>query len=324
MVQGQVERSVGAVAATLRAFASPPGRKVLILLSGGWPSSPAEWATSDAAAALHDGRFARGAGLVTPVVETANLLGYTVYAVDVPGMSGDIPGGAEHATPVDFSGIDVREQALHHPLSLLSEPTGGKALVNSRRGVALEEVALDTRSYYWLGFTSDRAFVGSRHRVRVEVTRPGLRLRYRDGYQDFTREREVTMAVESALLFGSPSTDRTFPLQVGAARRAGVGKVELPLALSIPVDALTFLPTPGGGWTAEIDLRVAVLDDGGATSPVAVVPLVLTVAEPPEPGSYLGYTTSIKLRRDRHDLVVALHEPAGGAFLTAALSLDPR
>ena len=43
----QVQNSVSAAAATLRSFAAPPGRKVMVMLAGGWPYSPAEYASTN-------------------------------------------------------------------------------------------------------------------------------------------------------------------------------------------------------------------------------------------------------------------------------------
>ncbi|MDE2978590.1 MAG: VWA domain-containing protein, partial [Acidobacteriota bacterium] len=40
-LETQLERSVLAAVATLRSFANRPGRKVMLLLAGGWPESPA-------------------------------------------------------------------------------------------------------------------------------------------------------------------------------------------------------------------------------------------------------------------------------------------
>ena len=53
-----------AMAGTLRGFEVPPGRKVMLLLSGGWSLGVAP-------------------GLYGPVVSAANQLGYTIYPVDV-------------------------------------------------------------------------------------------------------------------------------------------------------------------------------------------------------------------------------------------------
>ena len=59
----QLGRTAAAAAAALRGFEAPPGRKVLLLLSGAWSLSVAPQ-------------------LYSPLVEAANRLGYTVYPVD--------------------------------------------------------------------------------------------------------------------------------------------------------------------------------------------------------------------------------------------------
>src|SRR5262249_48984475 len=41
---GQISRSVEAAVATMRSFPAPGGRRVMLLLAGGWPYSPAEYA----------------------------------------------------------------------------------------------------------------------------------------------------------------------------------------------------------------------------------------------------------------------------------------
>jgi VWFA-related protein len=319
-VQEQVERATGAVTSTMRAFAMPPGRKVMLLLSGGWPSQPVGWLS--ASPSLADLLERADASLET-VIHTANLLGYTLYPVDVPGMSRDFTGSAEHAQPPPSLPIFLREQDLHYTLDRLADATGGQALLNSRRETALEDVTTDTRSYYWLGFAVDRRFDEKQHPVRVEVRRKGLRLRHRDGFQDFSRAREVTMAVESALLFGSEAAQGPLQVQLGTARRAGFGKVEVPLELSIPADEVTFLPI-GDGWTTRLELRLAALDDAGGTADVPVVPLSVSLPQRPEPGTLVPYSTSIRLRKQHHELLVALYDPASGALLSSRLEVDPR
>jgi VWFA-related protein len=320
LIEEQVQRATAAATSTLRAFASPPGRKVMLVLSGGWPAQPAAWAIANPS---FSDRFARGDELIATLVHTANLLGYTLYPVDVPGLGRDSAIAAEYAQPQSSLAFFQREQEVHYTLERLARPTGGQALINSRNVGALEAVTTDTRAYYWLGFTADRQFDGRRHEVRVKVERPGLRLRHREGFEDFSRQSEVTMAVESALLFGNGAPQRALPLQLGAARRAGVGKVEVPLELAIPVDQVTFLRV-GEGWTTQLELRVGVLDAYGGTAEVPVVPVSITLPEKPEPGTFLPYSTSMKLRRQSHDMVVSLYDPATGNMLTSNLEVDLR
>lgn len=60
----QLGKTALAMAGTLRGFEVPPGRKVMLLLSGGWSLGVAP-------------------SLYGPVVSAANQLGYTIYPVDV-------------------------------------------------------------------------------------------------------------------------------------------------------------------------------------------------------------------------------------------------
>jgi VWFA-related protein len=59
----QLGKTTDAATAAIRGFETPPGRKVMLMLSGAWSLSVA-------------------ARLYSPVVQAANQLGYTVYPVD--------------------------------------------------------------------------------------------------------------------------------------------------------------------------------------------------------------------------------------------------
>src|SRR6201999_2766810 len=72
----QLGRTATAAAAALRGFEAPPGRKVMMMLSGAWSLSVAP-------------------RLYGPLVEAANRLGYTVYPVDASMSS------AEEVTRLD-------------------------------------------------------------------------------------------------------------------------------------------------------------------------------------------------------------------------------
>jgi VWFA-related protein len=218
---GQIGKAVNATVSTLRGFASPPGRKVLLLLSGGWPYSPADYAVNDLNRVLTSNReVPRGEDLLRPLADTANLLGYTIYTIDVPGLEGQGPDAAE-AESTEATGLNVREQEMHHTLEYVAAKTGGRALINSLREKALPTAEDDTRSYYWLGFTPGWQKNDKRHEVKVEVTRPGLRVRSRDSFLDLSRKSEVSMMVESAMLFGSPPGAKPMPMEVGTPVRDG-------------------------------------------------------------------------------------------------------
>src|SRR6185436_16723716 len=68
----QVAKSVGAAVSTLRGFASPPGRKVLLLLAGGWPFSPAEYVVNNPNRPVLEREVPTGEKLLSPLADTAN------------------------------------------------------------------------------------------------------------------------------------------------------------------------------------------------------------------------------------------------------------
>lgn len=135
-----------AAAEALRDLPLPPGRKAMLVLSGGWPAGPS-----------------------LQLVRGANRLGYTLYPVDVPGL--DLaralrtPGG---------------EQASHDTLLALAQATGGRPALDSARLAALEQAEEDTRSWYQLGFSPEAD--GRSHRIELEVVRPGLAVRARHSF----------------------------------------------------------------------------------------------------------------------------------------------
>ncbi len=322
----QVERSVAAASATLRSFAMPPGRKVMLLLSGGWPFLPAEFLINDTSRFVLDRDILAGQPLYRSLVDTANLLGYTLYPVDVPGLDAGSSVDASLASPRDPANAFrdsafVRETGIHASLRYLADQTGGKALINAARLRALESVVEDTRSFYWLGFSPQRGWDDRRHSVVVEARNPELRVRSRTGYLDSSRQREVSMAVESTLLFGNPPTEELLKIGFGEASRAGRGKVNVPLQVLVPLDQLTFLPA-GEGVAARAELHLAVVDEDGGRSEIPVIPMAFALPDQPAAGRYGQFETTLKMRRGPQRIVVAVHDVASGRILSAGDGVD--
>lgn len=325
VLQSQVENAVSAAAAALRGFANPPGRKVLILLSGGWPFDPAEFAANDFTRLVVEPGLKRGETLLSPLVDAANQLGYTIYAVDVPGLENELFGDAEFAEAPDLetgtAGF-LRESNTQWSLQFVSQETGGRALLNSRRLEVLRRAAADTRTYYWIGFVPNWQGDDVRHDVDVEVLREGLKVRTRAGYLDSSRSREVSMAVESVLLFGSGPNVQPLPLRVGEPKRKSAGVMSVELELGIPLDGLTLVPTEKGVAT-ELELRVAALDERGGRSDIPVVPIRLDLPSQPPTGRFVAYRTTLELRRVRNQVVVALYDPVSGVIHSASAEIEP-
>jgi VWFA-related protein len=333
----QVERSVMGAVSTLRSFGGPPGRKVMLLLSGGWPFSPAEFTINDFNATIDQvmsGMLEQGVesrdGLFGPLTDTANLLGYTLYAVDVPGMrrgtATDASLSAEDIgdspTASLGSGTTPREEQSHDSLAFLAEETGGLALLNAQRDAALELVATDTRSYYWLGFTPERQENDERHRIEVEVLREGLGVRSREGFVDLSRQSEVTMMVESALLFGNPPSDKPLQLVFGKPSKAGRNRVRVRLEVGVPLDHVTLLPS-GGRYVNELEVRTSVIDERGNRSETPMDRIPINGSRPPRPGELMWYETELTMVKRPQKVVVAVYDPLSGNILSSTAEVAP-
>ncbi|MFQ5348894.1 MAG: VWA domain-containing protein, partial [Thermoanaerobaculia bacterium] len=192
-----VRRSVAAATATLRSFAQPPGRKLMLLLSGGWPLSPSSYLISNPERQILEEDLAQGPEIHQRLTDVANLLGYTIYTIDVAGTSFQAIDTSDQgdstvflsSRPVGTLGAlgrrsMLRENQVHAGLQFLATRTGGRALLDEARSSALESVVGDTRSYYWLGFTPERARDESQHELVVGMRAPGFVTRSRSGFLD--------------------------------------------------------------------------------------------------------------------------------------------
>ena len=298
----------------------------MLLLSGGWPFLPLEFAVGSRDRIFLEKGIPSGVDLYQPLADTANRLGYTLYPVDMPGLDsqvGDIEfdRANDASTVSDALGFE-REQIIHSTLSYLAEETGGQALLNAGSLDSLPKVAEDTRSYYWLGFSPPWKGDDKVHDVKIRFRRKGFKVRSRESFRDLSRSTQVTHMVESAMLFGNSPSALPLSLEFGEPKRAGIGKVLMPLTIQFPAKDVVLLPTVSG-YAAQLELRIAAIDADGERSDIPVGILAVERPGPPEENLLLSFSTQLKLRRGEHDVVVSIYDPASGALLSARETVFP-
>ena len=328
----QTRRSVMAAAGTVRSFADAPGRKVMLLLAAGWDTQVdlwnprVLWVLGLADAGLAD--------LYGPLVHAANLVGYSLYPIDMGGAGPARPNDprANHsefgltglATPWRGRPDEPEDpQRWRDVLHYLADETGGLPMISFLRNRALAETAEDTRSYYWLGFQPRRDENDELHDIDVRVTsRRDLRVRSRESYVDMSKGTEVTMLVEGSLLFGGSPGTESLKVEFGTPKKAGFRKIALPVTVTIPLDDVALL-AHDGQWANELEFRVTVIDEYGdhSDTPIGRVPIV--GPEAPVPGQSFVYETDLVIRKRPHRYVAAIHDPLSGAILSAAGTLGP-
>jgi hypothetical protein len=96
----------------------------------------------------------------------------------------------------------------------------------------------------------------------------------------------------------------------------------VPITLAIPVAGITVVPIDGK-HVSELELRVAAVDANGDRSDIPVVPLRMSLEQPPSTEAFLRYDTKIRLRRIQQHLIVAIFDPLSGRILTAEADVKP-
>lgn len=332
-LSNQLESSVLAAMASMRRFANRPGRKVMLLLAGGWPRSVEIFARERLPGGYLpvNRRVMSEHDLYGPLVSTANLIGFSLYPVDGPGLTREFYGDASrgfgaNAQPDNAGpapGTLEREDTIHSALNLLAQSTGGLPLLNARRDVALTSVVEDTRSYYWLGFEPQRREDDRFHEIVVRPKgRADLEVRTREGYVDMSRDHELDMTAKAALLFGDPPEALALQVQFSEPVRTGRRRMAVPIEVAIPLDEIQLLPT-GDEWLSVVEVRVTAMDEGGNRSEVSFEKVPISGPQEPQPGQVFYYQTDLELRRREHSYVITVHDPLTGTSLTSTGTVSP-
>jgi len=316
LLASQIEGTVGAAAAAMRSLDLIPGRKALVLLSGGWPMNVDDWVGRSPSRSIEESRIPSGGDLYESLVETANLLGYSIYGVDVPGRMGSRATGQTGASGAI---AEFLEDELHGTLRFLSAETGGLPLIDGDRISALREIGRDAESFYWLGITPSWNRDNARHGIRVEINRPEVSIRTRSGYLDASPRTQLAMAVESSLLFGMGRPSADLQLSVGDVEPAGDDLFYVDIEVEIPISILT-IQESDTGYDAEASLFVSALDASGGRVTVPPTPLLLSSPVPFPTKGLVAHTITLTLREDTERVAMALYDVYGGKTYTNTLT----
>ncbi|HEX2225261.1 MAG TPA: VWA domain-containing protein [Thermoanaerobaculia bacterium] len=306
-----VERSIAAAEESMRAFAGISGRKLLVLMSGGWTYDiDIKRKTADREERL------------VPLIETCNLLGYTLYPLQLARYGpADLPRAGGHAVNSTLGTGATAHVGTpgERGLMVIAEETGGKYLLpgNNKH---LSRIADDTRSYYWLGFTHS----GPRrsHAVRVEAVRPGLQVRARKSFVPLSPEERLDLDLERALLARDTAGMGPLAVSPGALKKVDGDLGELPVTVTVPVESLS-LARQDGRYRGKLELRIAALDDQGNRSDMPVLRIDLARDEPPAPGAVVRHDTTLRVRYAPQDIQLVLYDTLSGKSFAERLRVQP-
>jgi hypothetical protein len=339
--------------ALARYLAPIPGRKHVVLYSSGYPMQPSGIASavveslcgtpsggsgrsamqagpSDAHSSLRVGAQIDSTGLLRALVDEANRAQVSVYTVDARGLVGTTVPARTRVTArfaVGGAAQQVMQRSITEPQEILhsiAEGTGGTASVNTNElARGMRAAASDARGYYLLAYPPAGSHKEGRYYpIEVKVARPGVRVRYRRGFEWLSETKRAERALAAALRFpGLYAED-------GLALDPWVEAGRLHVAVILPTPALAFREE-GGLHRNELTVQGLLRDSQGR--PVGDRYLFTKTVEmklPEERYAELRTRDNVEIATDaaapkkgRYQVAVVVRH-SGGRLASAAADVD--
>lgn len=265
-VSVRMSAALDGLGALARMLAPLPGRKHVVLYSTGYPTRPVD-AVIDVVGALCGDRGGVAQSISTSMdttgwmqsaIDDMNRAQVSLYAVDPQGLVPDnvqakqFRSARASARGGQLPEIRNRRGEIQQFLRTMAGDTGGVAALNTNDATrGLRAAAADASQYYLLAFSPQGSRrPGRYYKLGLKTTRPGVSLRYRQGYlwldAKQRAERDVTLAARFPDVFSDPPIDVVGTVE---GRRVKVGVV-------VPTSSLRFAPV---GGDRHLDLHVAAL-----------------------------------------------------------------
>lgn len=186
---------------------SLPGRKSLVLISGGLPLSETSLSAVNVGGApvpIMETKAYLGnvTYLLRQLIDRASRAGVVINTLDIRGLSASrgvsrftdpgneatsrLGGGSAGQGRVPnmgtFDNLALDTLSGHQGLQALADSTGGVSVVNTNNFSAGLDKILARSSYYILAYTPSEQFDNKFHKLEIKVTRPGAKVYARDGY----------------------------------------------------------------------------------------------------------------------------------------------
>jgi VWFA-related protein len=324
----QIRTTLGALGQFVDSLAGLPGRKAVLLVSGGLSQRPAEEIYQ-----LWQNKFASFAGrvgasslesfrhdttrLFQEMVEHANASRATFYTLAAPE---DFSGrSAEYAGDPHWSQDLAATAAINQtqPLQSLAAGTGGLAAVDTPRNL-LERLRGDLDAYYSLGYVPTHRKDGKKHQLAVKLHDRSLVVRARESYRERTGIQTTSTRTLSALLLGEEVNPFEVSFAVEGESKDKKGQYQVTLLVKLPMAKLVLLPH-GDAHEGRMRIFVGARDTEGRISDIneIAVPIrvpndqILTVM-----GQNAATRITLLLRPGEHRLAVGVRDELGNTDST--------
>jgi VWFA-related protein len=273
-----------------------PGRKSLVLISGGLPLSeagPTQITVDGLPITIMETRNYLGNAtyLLRQLIDRASRAGVVINTMDIRGLKssrgvskftdpgnegssalfgGSAGGGAAFGkvpNMAQFDNLALDTLSSHLGLTALAESTGGVSVINTNNFAEGLDRMLSRSNYYLLAYAPSQAFDNKYHKLEIKVTRPGAKVYSREGYfatadavstAPPTKEDAILKAVMSPL--ARRDVELAGRLQYRFLPDAGA---ELDINLLVNANNLSFKQDADGKYRATFDVVGFVVNSVG-------------------------------------------------------------
>ena len=328
-----------AFTATVQRFSGAQARKVVVMVSPGFPRAENIPIYRDYDFFLDTPPDYRNVGLYGRAAYLASELEYTLYALDPTSSQYS---DAESAVDVSRVGppavtdvADVRfwrEADRKDNLTKAAKITGGDAIFTRDAGAAFADVERLTSSFYSLGYQPEHAGDGKEYAITVSVVgHPEYVLTHRKSYFDRPFDERDAEHSRAALLTGDTQNPLGIALVLDKPEsrfKLGAGKMKayrINAELRIPFAQLTMLPRGDVSW-GQVQVVLVGVDKEGNQSELShqTVPIQLAtekVAEAREKG-YFAYRFTLQLEGGTTSVRLAVNDALAHSTSTVFADLN--
>jgi len=273
---------------------SLPGRKSMVLISGGLPLSESNLNQVNVGGApvpIIETRAYLGnvSYLLRLLVDRAGRAGVVINTMDIRGLkasrgvsrftdpgneasshfgSGPTPGQGRLPSMGTFDNLSLDTLSGHQGLQALADSTGGVSAVNSSNFAEGLERILARSSYYILAYTPSEPFDNKYHKLEIKVTRPGAKTYAREGYIATPDSARGPLSKEDAIVKAamSPLAKRDVELAGRLQFRFLPENVaEVDINILVNANKLDFKQSTDGKYKASFDVVGFLVNSMGKT-----------------------------------------------------------
>ncbi len=301
-----------------------PGRKAVLYVSDGLPMKPADdlyhallrkFSDSSVLSRSSDYMASRR---FNELVARSNSNRVTFYTIDAAGLR--VPNSLSVAHRRSAVGnfdtlVDsINFSNLQSTIRMIADETGGFAITNTNDPTSgLDRMASDFTTYYSLGYPSTAGEDGRYHRIKVEVDRPGVQVRHREGYRGKSLFRRMADGTTSTLLYGFERNPLAVTLAVGGGSPSKGGHFVVPMEIRLPLAKVVLVPRDEFHH-GKVKVYLSALDEQGRMADVQEIPVDIRIPNADLEdalGKAWGHRVELQMRGGSQRVAVGVRDEVG-------------